>query len=111
METMIRLDNHKKTAAAVERCRRLHPKVTCAGGDTFRVSASNGQGAYLVKIVKVRGMTLAACTCRRRWAFVLSRGRSCSSGLDDREPGQAPNEALDAGRSEQRALRASHDQG
>ena len=61
---MIRIENSAKMEAAVERCKKNHPKVRRVDAKTVTVYSSNGN-AYTVRFTEPRaGLKLACCDCK-----------------------------------------------
>jgi hypothetical protein len=61
--TMIKIERSAKMDAAIQRCKRAHPKVKRVDANTVTVTSNSG--TYTVKILTPRqGLTLASCTCQ-----------------------------------------------
>jgi len=61
--TMIKVELNAKLAAAIERCKKVHPKVRRIDSNTAQVTGSHG--AHTVRIIQPReGLTLAECDCQ-----------------------------------------------
>ncbi len=61
---MIKLERNKSIIRAIERARKLHPRVTFAGERSFKVESSRHPGTiYTVHFWVVDGHRLGACDC------------------------------------------------
>lgn len=61
---MIRIENSAKMEAAIDRCKKNHPKVRRVDAKTVTVYGSNGN-AYTVRFSEPRaGLKLACCDCK-----------------------------------------------
>jgi hypothetical protein len=60
--TMIKIERSKKMADAIDRCKRVHPKVKRIDENTVLVAGRNGR--YTVRIIRPRpDLVLAECNC------------------------------------------------
>jgi hypothetical protein len=60
---MIKLEASKMTKA-IEKAKAIHPRVSCIGERTYKVTSSDGKGSYTVRFVVSNGLKLAECDCK-----------------------------------------------
>jgi hypothetical protein len=61
--TMIKIERNAQMAAAIERCKRAHPRVRRIDTNTVTVSTTNGE--FTVRIAQPReDLVLAECSCQ-----------------------------------------------
>jgi hypothetical protein len=68
--TMIKVERNAKMEAAIERCKKAHPRIRRASADTTTVITSSS--SHTVRILQPReGLVLAQCSCQAGLRSIL----------------------------------------